>query len=428
MHLSASLAKKILPLIMAGTIMSASAKEKEEILVYVENNPISNLEIDRVIVSSPMADSFPTMDEKDQAGLRGDILMRLINLNLLYQESLSLGLDKTAEYQQELEKYTQGYVYKHYMDKLRAGIEVPKTVMDKMAAKLKGNSEALDAAISMYKSQQYKLVHSLALSRIKEQLHLKVYTDKLTPEITPDTIVATADDYSLRFADVTLPDEVKNTMNPTDLEEYVYRKLEIDLVNKVAGNSTDKLNRVLETFARERLPALLIQQKEAEWIPDENAAREFFKQHPTIGFEPEKRFISQIVFNDLEQAKKIQQKIKDGASFHRMAQQYSIDPVGRKNAGQLGWVTVGTGLAEIEAVTKNLQDNVVSEIIKTKLGYHLVLIEGRKLGIKRSYEEIYDQVHQAMLQANMPDYIKQLQHKYEIKFVEPVAKTYVEAQ
>lgn len=424
--------KVLLAALLSGSIVTtalaaASNTEKDEVLVYVADNPVTAHEIEQVIVSSPMADSFPIMDEKDQAALRGDILMRLINLNLLYEESLSLGLDQDSEYQKDLEEYAEGYVYKHYMDKLREGIKVPENVMSQMTSKLRGSPEAIDPAVAMYKSQQYKLVHSLALSKIKKQLNLEVFLENVNPDVTADTVIAKADDYVLRFGEISLPSELKDSFKRRDIDQYVYQKLEIDLVNKVARDHTENLDRVLTAFAKERLPALLIQKKEAEWIPDEQTAREFFRSHPSIGFEPEQRFISQIVFNDFDQAKLIKKKINEGESFHRMAQKYSIDAIGRKNAGQIGWVQEGSGIPEIEAAIKQLKDNDVSDIIKTRLGYHLVLIEGRKLGKQRYYEEIYDQVKQAMMQQNLPGYLKRLQHKYDIRFIDPVAKIYVDS-
>jgi parvulin-like peptidyl-prolyl isomerase len=374
-----------------------------------------------------MADSFPTMDEKEQAGLRGDILIRLINMNLLYQEALALGLDRDPEYLKDLNSYKKGYVFKSYMDNIRSNIEVPQKVMDQMVNRLSGNTEALDAAISQYKSQQYKLLKTIAFQKIRDQVQLKLFSDRIREGITDDTVLAVANDYTLTYGELTVPEQFNNEFVKSDIEEALFKKLEIDLVSKVAEPSTKNLDQIIKAFARERLPALLISKKEKEWIPDTETAREYFKQHRNIGYEPEQRYISQIVFNNEKQAKIILEKIRNGASFHRMAKKFSIDPVGRKNAGQVGWVKEGSGMPEIEAALQTLKDNEVSDVIKTSLGYHLVLVEGRKLGKQRNYDEIYDQVKQAMIQTRLPDYIKKLQRKYKIEFTEPVAQKYVDA-
>ena len=417
-------------LLLSLTSFSAlsSAREKEQTLVTIENYPITNFDINQVIVSSPMADSFPTMDEKEQAGLRGDILIRLINMNLLYQEALALGLNKDADYLKDRESYKKGYIFRNYMNKIRSSIEVPKKVMDEMVGRLRGNIEALDAAISQYKSQQYKLLKTIAFQNIRDQVHLKLYEDRIQPGISADTVLAEADDgYTLSYGDLHFPARTGTEFIRSDIEEALYKRLEIDLVSKVAASSTENLDQVLKAFERERLPALLMAKKEKEWIPSTESAREYFKQHRNIGYEPEQRYISQIVFNNEKQAHIILDKIRNGTSFHRMAMKFSIDPTGRKNAGQIGWVPENSGLPEIEEALKTLKDNEVSDVIKTSLGYHLVLVEGRKLGKQRSYDEIYDQVKQAIIQSKLPDYIKTLQHKYKIEFAEPVAQTYIDA-
>ncbi len=422
--------KTVLPLILLLLVSFSalsSAREKEQTLVTIGDNPITNFDIEQVIVSSPMADSYPTMDEKQQAGLRGDILLRLINMNLLYQEALKLGLNNDPEYQKDLESYKKGLILKNYMDKIRSKIIIPKKAMDEMVKRLRGNFEAMDAAIAQYKSRQYKLLKDIALGKIRDQVHLKLHLDRINQNINPDTILATADDYSVSYKELKIPSEYQQGYYPKEIEKALYKKLEIDLVSKVAASSTHGLDAAIKAFERERLPALLISKKEKEWIPNEQSARDYFKQHPKIGYEPEKRYISQIVFKNEKQAQLILDKIRKGASFHIMAKKYSIDPVGRKNAGQIGWVTEGTGMPELEKALNTLKDNQVSDIIKTRLGYHLVVIEGRKFAIQHSYDQIYDKVKQAIIQSKLPAYIHQLQGKYKIKFADPVAQTYIDA-
>ncbi len=420
----------VLPLILLSLVSFSalsSAREKNQTLVTVGSNPITSFDIEQVIVSSPMADSYPTMDEKEQAGLRGDILLRLINMNLLYQEALSMGLDKDPEYLRDLQSYKKGFILKKYMDSIRSKIVIPKKAMDEMVKRLKGNFEALDAAISQYKSRQYNLLKEIAMGKIRDQVHLKLHLDRINKNIKPDDVLATADGYQLTYKELTLPSEYQNGYYPREIEKALYSKLEIDLVSKVAESSTQGLDKAIRAFERERLPALLMSKKEKEWIPSEQSARDYFKKHAKIGYEPEKRFISQIVLKNKKQAQQILEKIRNGASFHVMAKKFSIDPTGRKNAGQIGWVKEGSGMPEIENAIKNLKDNQVSDVIKTRLGYHLVMIEGRKLAIQHSYDEIYDKVKQAIIQAKLPAYIHQLQKKYKVRFTDPVAQTYIKA-
>ncbi len=418
-------------LILLSMLISTSinADEEEEIIAFVEEYPITNFDINQVIYSSPLAGSYPLMDEKDQAGLRGEILMKLINLNLLYQESLSLGLDKNAAYLKELESYKKGYIYRQFMNNLRAGIQVPQPAMNKMVEKLKGNSFALEAAISQYKARQYRLARSISLAKIGDQLHLRLFTDRIKKGMSEETILASADkNYTLKLSQLTVQKESDKNFDRAYIEESLFKKLELDLVNIFAEKKIDNLAAILKTYSHERLPALLIARKEKEWIPDTTTAEKYLANHPLLAYQKEQRYISQIVLDDLAVAESIFKQIKEGSSFYRMAQKYSVDPIGRKKAGQIGWVAEGTGLAEIEAVLKTLKDNEVSPIIKTAQGFHLVMIEGRKPAIQRPYSEIYDRVKQAIIQAKLPGYMKTLFRKYKILFARSVEQRLIYQQ
>jgi peptidyl-prolyl cis-trans isomerase C len=71
-------------------------------------------------------------------------------------------------------------------------------------------------------------------------------------------------------------------------------------------------------------------------------------------------------------------RILAGESLFELAGQYSIDAYGRQRSGDMGWLKEGSATKEIEQAIKNLQNNELSEVIKTDKGWHLVLIVNRK--------------------------------------------------
>lgn len=72
------------------------------------------------------------------------------------------------------------------------------------------------------------------------------------------------------------------------------------------------------------------------------------------------------------EAQEILNKLKAGEDFATLARTYSIDP-SKKNGGSTGFFSQGDLHPDFEAAVVKLKPNEVSGIVKTPLGYHLIL-------------------------------------------------------
>ena len=72
------------------------------------------------------------------------------------------------------------------------------------------------------------------------------------------------------------------------------------------------------------------------------------------------------------EAQEILNKLKAGENFAALARTYSIDP-SKKNGGSTGFFSLGDFHPDFEAVVMKLKPNEVSGIVKTPLGYHLIM-------------------------------------------------------
>ncbi|KDQ13291.1 hypothetical protein BOTBODRAFT_133527 [Botryobasidium botryosum FD-172 SS1] len=75
------------------------------------------------------------------------------------------------------------------------------------------------------------------------------------------------------------------------------------------------------------------------------------------------------------------EKIKGGERFDKVAQEYSEDKA--KAGGSLGWKVRGSMVGPFQeaafALTpSSLEKPIISDLIKTAHGYHIILVEGRK--------------------------------------------------
>lgn len=70
--------------------------------------------------------------------------------------------------------------------------------------------------------------------------------------------------------------------------------------------------------------------------------------------------------------------LKGGADFAEMARKYSQDPGSAKNGGELPWLQPGQTLKEFEDAAYALQTGEMSGVVKSPVGFHIILMKGRK--------------------------------------------------
>lgn len=73
----------------------------------------------------------------------------------------------------------------------------------------------------------------------------------------------------------------------------------------------------------------------------------------------------------------IRQEIGAGGDFAKFARTYSQDG-SSSQGGDLGWISPGETVPEFERAMNTLQDNQLSEPVRTEYGYHLIQVLGRR--------------------------------------------------
>ncbi len=81
--------------------------------------------------------------------------------------------------------------------------------------------------------------------------------------------------------------------------------------------------------------------------------------------------------NNLEEANKIYSQLKSGASFSKLAKEYSKDPGSAVRGGDLGWFGKGQMVPEFEKAAFSGNIGVVQKPIKTNYGYHIIKVTGK---------------------------------------------------
>jgi len=81
---------------------------------------------------------------------------------------------------------------------------------------------------------------------------------------------------------------------------------------------------------------------------------------------------SHILLAGIENAKAVLKRIEAGEDFKELARLHSIDPASKNKGGDLGVFGRGDFLPAFEEAAFKLEVGQVSEITKTRLGYHII--------------------------------------------------------
>ncbi|GFN35215.1 SurA N-terminal domain-containing protein [Tepidimicrobium xylanilyticum] len=124
--------------------------------------------------------------------------------------------------------------------------------------------------------------------------------------------------------------------------------------------------------------------------------------------------ISHILVKTEEEGNRILEKLKNGEDFHTLVIMESVDSESAIQGGDLGYFTKDTILKAYEPLgeaASNLEIGEISELIKTELGYHIILLEDRI----DSYEDLKEEVVEELKNKKHNEKILDLKGKADIK-------------
>jgi peptidyl-prolyl cis-trans isomerase C len=116
---------------------------------------------------------------------------------------------------------------------------------------------------------------------------------------------------------------------------------------------------------------------------------------------------SHILVKTEAEAQDVLKQLKTGGKFEELAKKHSIDAAAAKG-GALGWFGKGAMLPEFEKAVFALKDGDVSGVVKTKFGYHIIKLTGKRPAGIRPFDEVKDQIKAAILPEKQQEVFKKL--------------------
>lgn len=140
--------------------------------------------------------------------------------------------------------------------------------------------------------------------------------------------------------------------------------------------------------------------------PTEKEIEEHFNEHSGDYTREDTAHIQHVLIkpvssgeSDRDVARSKLQEIKrriedDGASFADMAAMFSDCPSGKQSGGSLGWISRGMLVPEMDETVFKMDDDELSDVFETSLGFHLVKKVASQSGGEVAISEVADKIRE----------------------------------
>lgn len=220
------------------------------------------------------------------------------------------------------------------------------------------------------------------------------------------------------------------------LENYIRKRLLIQEAIKSGFNKRPEVAEALDAARESALFDRYVRDVVAAPIVSDNDVRKYYNEHPSDFVTPEKVHVRHIVIavtnagptpktkeQALDRIKNIAVELRSAdvasaqttkdpeimarlrlANFASAAKRYSEDS-SAESGGDLGWITKGQTDPDFETAAWNLKPGVVSGIVESKFGFHLIFVEGRQAPGTEPFDSVKSSIREFLITQKATDVV-----------------------
>jgi len=224
-----------------------------------------------------------------------------------------------------------------------------------------------------------------------------------TDNFPPETIVASFDEFTITLADLDsmwekVPPEYLTQITKSDLlDQMITEKLMLQDAKAKDLANDDKIKKQIEDMTNQILVQALIERDVLNAVEVTDVeAEEYFTENPEEFTEKEQVHLFNILVETEEEANAVLEELNSGKDFSEVAKEKSAGP-SADNGGDLGYISKGSIIPEIEDIIFSIEPEVFSEIVKTDYGFHILKISDKKPEELKEFETVKDIIIQTLL-------------------------------
>ena len=229
----------------------------------------------------------------------------------------------------------------------------------------------------------------------------------------------TVDEFNDRLAN--LPERYQEVVNKNKkefLNELITDKL---LYAEALRIKLDRDEEVLKLFDEAKrkiiISKLLNDEIDGNITVTEEDITAYYTSNKDRFVTPEVLRASHILVESENEARDVRNELLKGENFEDLAAKKSIDPTA-KLGGDIGYFTAGQLIPEIENTCLKLEPGEISDVVKTKFGYHVIKLTERREPRTRELAEVHDAIAQSIQRGKKQnmfnEYVGKLKEKSKI--------------
>ena len=246
--------------------------------------------------------------------------------------------------------------------------------------------------------------------------------------LSPETILASFREQTITLGEFNqiweeVPEDYKLQLDKSlVLDQMISEKL---LIQEAKYMGLEEDNDVLEQIKKiteQILVQVLIEREILDKIKvNDEEVLEYYEQNKDSFTEKEQVHLYNILLETEEESQDVLEQLKAGGDFSEIAIEKSAGPSATQG-GDLGYLTRGTIIPEIEEVVFALELEELSEVIKTDFGFHILKITEQKPETVKALEEVKEDIIQTLLpdkqKEDFENFLEELKNKSEIEINE----------
>ncbi len=237
-----------------------------------------------------------------------------------------------------------------------------------------------------------------------------------TPPAASDPVVAKVGGQSIHLSDLqdaaqALPENLRGlppqTLYPMLLDQVIDGRALVAEARKTGLDKDPAVQRQV-TEAEDRALQTAVLSKQVGPTVTDAAVRARYDQEVAGKPGEEEVHAKHILVDSEADAKKIITQLKGGADFAALAKQYSKDPSGAQQGGDLGYFKQDEMVPEFATAAFALKPGEYSQTpVHSQFGWHVILLVDRRRAEPPSYDQARDELRQKMIQEGVKKAVAQ---------------------
>jgi peptidyl-prolyl cis-trans isomerase C len=227
--------------------------------------------------------------------------------------------------------------------------------------------------------------------------------EKTETTLPPETILSSFNGQTITLGEFNelweqIPENYKLQLTKRNvLDQIISEKLLIQEAKK-RGLEQDKdvLDQIKKTTEQILVQSLVEKEIIEKVKVDDQEALTYYEENKNNFITKEQVYLYNILVETEEVAKDILEKLKSGVDFIELAKEKSTGPSAAQG-GDLGYVSKGELIPEIENVVFALEIGSISDIIKSEYGFHILKVTDKKPEVLKTFEEVKEEITQTLL-------------------------------